>query len=854
MKSSYYISKVSTRSQLLIGLIILLTLSVNHSLQAQIVPDTTLPSNSLVIPNGTNVVIDGGTQAGSNLFHSFSEFSVPTGSGAFFNNASTVENIISRVTGSAVSNIDGFIRANGSANLFLLNPNGIIFGPNASLNIGGSFLTSTANSLRFADGNEFNATNPSSSPLLTVTMPIGLQFRQDSGVIRVQGAGHNLELVEPLIFFSIKRGDSVTGLRVQPGNTLALVGGNIDIEGGTLTAEDGRIELGSVNSGLVSLHSTSVGWNLGYEGVESFQDIRLTQQALADASGVNSGSIQVQGTRVLVSDGSVILLENQGAQPGGSISVNASQSLELKAGVMDTFPTLLFTQATGQGKGGDIRVSTRQLIMRGGVNIDALTLGDGAKGGNISVYASDSIQLIGGALNDIIIARTQNSGAAGNIIVSTGKLTILNGSNILSASNLGTGDAGDVKVNAFEIELIGVGLEPFFLPSLISSVTRDGNASSVEINTSRLLLHNGGQVSTSTLSTGDAGSVTINASEFVEVSGTVPESVNSTQVISAANILDEGQQALFGLPPVPSGASGNVTINTPQLMIVDGAQVTVRNDGTGNAGNLLINTNSIFLDNKGGITASTADGEGGNITLNVQDTLQLSNNSFISATAGGTGNGGNIDINTKFLIAFPNGNSDITANAVEAEGGRVSITAQGIFGTDFRSEQTPESDITATSALGPEFNGTVELNTPEVDPSRGLVELPETVVDPNALIAQNPCKQGAESEFTVTGRGGLPPSLNEDLSSEAVQVGLVEPVSPSETEAQSQRASLDTSSIQNPKPPGRTESEQRKTQNPIVPAQGWVFSDEGEVVLTAYNPTVTGSQRQPTNPAICPAP
>jgi len=219
------------------------------STTAQIVPDNTLPVNSRVTPGCTVCAIEGGTVKGSNLFHSFSEFSVPTGGEAFFKNALQLQNILTRVTGNSVSNIDGLIRANGTANLFLLNPNGIIFSPNATLDIGGSLVASTAKSLVFANGTVFSATPATdTTPLLSVSVPLGLQYGSNPGSVGVQGSF----------------------LAVKPGQTLALVGGNVNLDSGLLVAQGGRVELGGVagegSVGLLANGSESLGWSSAIAG------------------------------------------------------------------------------------------------------------------------------------------------------------------------------------------------------------------------------------------------------------------------------------------------------------------------------------------------------------------------------------------------------------------------------------------------------------------------------------------------------------------------------------------------------------------------------------------------------------
>ena len=172
---------------------------------AQIIPDSSLgPESSVVTPDATVQgapadLIEGGAVRGENLFHSFEDFNVNAGQRVYFANPLDIENILSRVTGSNLSNIEGLLGVDGGANLFLLNPNGVIFGPNAQLDISGSFMTSTVNGLAFTDGSEFSAV-PTGNELLSVSVPLGVQFNdspqgdiENSGNLAV-GAGETLTL------------------------------------------------------------------------------------------------------------------------------------------------------------------------------------------------------------------------------------------------------------------------------------------------------------------------------------------------------------------------------------------------------------------------------------------------------------------------------------------------------------------------------------------------------------------------------------------------------------------------------------------------------------------------------------
>ncbi|MBW4511594.1 MAG: filamentous hemagglutinin N-terminal domain-containing protein [Scytonematopsis contorta HA4267-MV1] len=810
------------------------SLIFTKSATAEIIPDNTLPKNSQVTPGCTICNIQGGTAKGVNLFHSFQEFSIPTGGEAFFNNSIDIQNIFSRVTGNNVSNIDGLIRTSGKANLFFINPNGIIFGENARLDIGGSFIGTTANSIKFADGNYFSAKTPESSSLLTVSVPVGLQFAKNPGKIEAQGRGHSLTEAISIFVPNNKRTDG--GLRVQAGKTLAFIGGEINLNGGVLTAERGQIELGSVGEGLVSLNSTVDIFTFDYKGISNFQDIQLSQQTILDASGNGAGWIQVQGRQVNFKDGSILFLQNRGRQSGGNVVINASDWLSfsgmIPSGKMGS--GVQVENLRNAGSSANVTISTKNFNVENGSGITVRTLSN-ANSGQISVNATESLRLVGflpkePTTRSFITTFTASNGQGGDISIFTRQLSVIDGASIGTPA-FGSGSGGSVTINAEKMEIVGASINS--QSSSLSATTFGlANAGSIILNTDTLVLKDGGSLTTASLGQGNAGNLTVNASESLQISGFRPGTSIPSQISSSATTPTLNAILGFGLAQVPRGNSGNVTINSPVIKLSNGGMLNVRNEGIGHAGSLKVNAELMLLDDWGSITASSSSGGGGNIFLEA-DTLQLRRNSNITTnTGGGKGDGGNIFINSNTLVALEN--SDITANSINGSGGQITINTQALLGTQYRQQITPQSDVTATSGKGASFNGVVNINALTSETDVGVVELPDAVIDNSKQMATG-CSASNSNRFIITGRGGLP--LNPiDLFSGSQKladlVGLVD---------------LDPQVV-NEGSVAVVENSQNITE--VVEARGMIVDSQGRVSLVAES-LETGEYSQGVAAANC---
>ncbi|WP_414620210.1 filamentous hemagglutinin N-terminal domain-containing protein [Calothrix sp. CCY 0018] len=437
----------------------LLTSGITLPAIAQVSSDgTTNTTNTTVNSTNNNFNILNGIQKENNLFHSFKEFSIPTGGSATFNNSTDVVNIINRVTGGNISNIDGLIKAQGNANLFLINPAGIVFGENARLDIGGSFLGSTANSIKFADGFEFSATETATPPLLTISTPIGLQLGKNSGSINIQGQGHSYlhpgNFVEP-----INRDSQLAGLSVLPGKTLAVIGNNIRLDGGILVAQSGQVELGSVNGGTVNFDTSSAIWELDYAPVQNFSDIHLTNAALIDASGNPGGSIHLQAKAVQIQDSSAVFVQHQGMQNAGRIEIN-TDLLELSGALPNKDQSLILSENLSSQQKANIDISAKQVLAKDGGLITSTTYQSGGVGGSISINAAESIQFFGfspfaaSSTSGILTPSHKGGGRGGNIAIKTQDVLLKDGAVILSGIFGGNG-GGNISITSDNISLIG---------------------------------------------------------------------------------------------------------------------------------------------------------------------------------------------------------------------------------------------------------------------------------------------------------------------------------------------------------------------------------------------------------------
>nr|WP_263858132.1 filamentous hemagglutinin N-terminal domain-containing protein [Waterburya agarophytonicola] len=706
-------------------------LTTSKIAQAQIAPDNTV--NTQVDRNGNVSTITGGNTQGGNLFHSFQDFSVPTGETAFFNNTDSISKIFSRVTGGNISNIDGIIRNNGNADLFLINPAGIIFGQNARLDIGGSFLGSTSNSILFPDGIEFSATDTQVNPILTINAPIGLGFRDEPGEIINNSLGR--------------------GLEVNAGNNISLLGGDVTFNGGRLTAPEGIINLGGLSAaGEIGIDADG---NFSFSDGVGRSNISLSNNAIVDVSGDGGGLITINANNLELTKES-LFLANIGEGLGsadvlaGTININSvAFSAENNS--------LIRADNLGTGRAGNINLITDTLNLNSGSAITATTFGVG-DAGNISVTARDitldfeftgiysNVGLTNVASESEELDVSGVVGNAGIIDINTDTLTLTNGARIITTS-IAQGNGGTVNINATgEVSYIGQGVTPVpafgggtdnvVISGSFSQVQQAGNGNAGEVNItadSLTLIDKGAVLVDNSGVGGDAGDITLNIAGdiFLDQTGLILAQVqegavgNGGDINITANSLEAQGGSLILADTKGAGNAGNINIDVIEAISLDNGQIISLVDSnetsqtTGNGGNISLTAGELNLINNAQLLAdTTAQGDAGNITVDITGNINLDNGSQIQSQtrSGAVGNAGNINITTGGSLLSTNGNLILADSQAQGNGGSIVINAAERVLLEGREENGFPSQVVAglTREDSEGMGGTIEINAGEL--------------------------------------------------------------------------------------------------------------------------------------------
>jgi filamentous hemagglutinin family protein len=786
---------------------ILLVMALSGPVQAEVVLDGSMGTGGALSGPDYAITQDlGNTSAsGQDLFHSFTSFNLTNTESATFSGDPGIKNIVSRVTGGSTSNINGLVRSTiPGANFYFINPAGVVFGPDAGVNVGGSFYAGTADYVALENGERFDAHNTNASTLeLAPPTAFGFSSWTPAG-IQVNG---------PLL----------QGAQSQ---TLSLTGGDIDIVDGNLYAPDGRVVLASVASpGEVTLGPASLSLqefeSLGtinvsnpsgefpFFGLGEIGNLDVTTRVPGDAAG--GGKIIIRGGDFFLADG-LLRAEVIESVDGGGIDVKVRGTARLsgdsklftRAFVFegDAGPVRLEantitlegdasirSDAAGTGQGGTITVTADEVIMRDGSSIsaDALSSGDG---GSVLV-STGSFAMLDDAQVKTSAVGSSASGDAGNVIIQSGNLFMSGDATINSSSELGSqGQAGSVEVTASNLQMEEAAW-------IISYTETERDAGRIDIDAGQMAMLDQSVVSTSTFSGGNGGTIVVTADNLylqdtaVITSGTEGSGNAGNVIINAGNLTAQGDAILSSESEggnffVRSGADlstasgggdgGTVQVNADMVTLNGNASVSSGTRGTGAGGNVELVLTSLFLNGAsriaatstgsgvagdinveagntvqlsgGAITTETLDADGGNIHINASQLVYLLNSVISTSVSGGLGDGGNITIDPVFVVL---NNSSIIANAHEGNGGNILIVAENFF-------QDPYSRIEATSDLG--IDGTIVIKSPDENVSSSLADMPDSLLAEMELASRQ-CDLRTRkdiSSLVMVGRDGLPPS------------------------------------------------------------------------------------------------
>lgn len=701
--------------------------------------------------------IEGGLQQGNNLFHSFERFNVDARATVLFQDPG-VANILARVTGNKLSEILGTLGVSGGdANLFLLNPNGIIFGQDSSLNLNGSFLATTANAIKFGDQGLLE-TVLNNIPLLTIN-PSALSFaNRNQGVIRnesIAPAGADISGIE----------ETALGLRVPDGKSFLLVGGDVVFDGGRVNAFGGRVELGGLaKAGEIELNFSDFNGediSLSFSDQIQRSNVFLTNEALINVPADDGGTITINANSISIAEGSLLRagfgfgLGTPESQ-AGDINLDATNKLEITNGSSVTNQVL----EEAQGSGGNIIINADSLFISNQSDLQALTFGSG-DAGNIEIDVSNgAVEIINESKVTAVVDSIEiddiefiGIGDGGDIKITAQEL-LLEDSSFIDASTLGQGNAGNIDLFLEESLVIDIdsGIQSIVNPGAI------GDAGSITIESNRISLESGSQLAASVLGSGEGGDISLNVVDLINISGFGTDGFPSG-LITETTVGAEGQ-------------AGDITVNTNNFRIADGAIVSSQTFNESNGGNISLNIDTFEAVDGGQVLTSTDNvGNAGSINVQASDSLlligsdsnlaervaefgeetvgnELPGNSgfFANVRSDASGTGGNINVEAGQLDIFDN--AEINVNAA-------GLGVAGSIGIDAQEITLDRGSLTAETRVGDQ--GNITLNNTDT-----------LLLRNNSQITTNATESATGGDISIES-SGIALLDNSDITANAVQ-------------------------------------------------------------------------------------
>ena len=705
---------------------------------AQITPDQTLGAESSVIRSEIEIngdiadLIEGGATRGENLFHSFSEFNVGNLERVYFASPANIQTILGRVTGNDLSNIDGLLGTTGESNaaLVLMNPNGIVFGENASLDTQGAFTATTATSIRLGENGFFSAIAPDDDRLLSVN---------------------------PSAFFFSELGRtssdiSLEGAQIQFTNEEAflLLGSNVEIDSAGINAPNSQVDVIAIGDATTATLSAEGAIALSEQGRGSilvgngsFIDVRSptggTVRLIADDIQVLSGSLLLSGARPT--------LDQASADDGDALNfveLDATGFVQI-SGAGTVLESSVLESAVGDANG--VAIKADSIEVSDGAQVYTITLGQGSAG-NVNLSANSNISLDAAQIYSSVALGAIGQG--GELSFSA-KDTSMTGNASISTFTSGEGDAGNItfsSINSLDISSLSGGE-----PIVFSSVGLDGTGQGGSLSFSAEDMSVTGSViiATFTSGEGDAGDInfsSINSLDISSLSGGEPIVFSSSNESSnndggninvvADNLRLEGS-GLLGSINYGRGATGNILIEVVNNVRLnrgsDSALFSIlsvkEGDGSNEGGDIIIGAGNV--DVLGGFQVSTSTRgprESGNVQITAANNLRIAGTNPVSdqpsaslvgtLSSSGTGNTGDVILKSGTLEVLEGGTVAVTT-ASDGDAGNITIDVVGTATLDgIEPRSSFLSVVRSNSSLNGSGNGgTIQLSAGELRITNG---------------------------------------------------------------------------------------------------------------------------------------